>query len=122
MVSKRKIGLLLLGYLKIGIGGAIMEDGYFPEVIQVVAGEDRTVYAYFTDGTIHLYDMKPLIRKGGIFTNLNDRAFFKNKLTVMNHTIAWDISGCFDPTNCIDIDPYEVYQSEKVDDPLEETS
>ncbi len=30
------------------------------------------------------------------------------------------MSGCFDPTNCIDIDPYEVYQSEKVDDPLEE--
>ena len=97
-----------------------MEEEYFPEVIQAVAGEDYTVYAYFTDGTIHLFDMKSLINGGGVFDKIKDEAFFRDSLTVMNHTIAWDLSGCFDPTNCIDIDPYEVYRSEKVDDPLEE--
>ncbi len=27
----------------------------------------------------------------------------------MNHTLAWDISGEYNPTNCIDIDPDVLY-------------
>ena len=98
------------------------DESFYPEVVQAVAGNDYTVYAYFTDGTIHLFDMKPLINRGGVFDKIKDETFFKDSLTVMNHTIAWDFSGCFDPTNCIDIDPYEVYQSERVDDPLEKNA
>ncbi len=30
----------------------IMEERYFPVVVQALAGSDYTVYAYFTDGTI----------------------------------------------------------------------
>ena len=36
------------------------DESFSPEVVQAVAGDDYTVYAYFTDGTIHLFDMKPL--------------------------------------------------------------
>ena len=97
-----------------------MEDQYFPTVVQALAGDNYTVYAYFTDGTIHLYDMKPLLKKGGVYARLEDKDFFTNNLTVMNSTIAWDLSGSFDPSMCIDIDPFDVYQSEKTDDPLAE--
>ena len=38
----------------------------------------------------------------------------------MNSTLAWDLSGRFDPTDCIDIDPFTVYESQSVKDPLEE--
>ena len=96
-----------------------MNEKYYPIVVQAIAGEGYTVYAYFTDGTIHLFDMNKLINSGGIFEQLQNREFFVNKLTVMNDTIAWDLSGKFDSTNCIDIDPFEVYAAEKVDDPIE---
>lgn len=96
-----------------------MEDKYYPVVVQAIAGPNYTVYAYFSDGTIKRYDMKPLIRKGGVFEVLKDKAFFSNRLTVLNSTIAWDVSGNYDPTKCIDIDPFEVYDGHNISDPLE---
>ena len=36
---------------------------YIPAVVQAVAGPNRTVYAYFTDGTVHQFDVKPLIQR-----------------------------------------------------------
>ena len=92
---------------------------YFPEVVQAVPGEGRTVYAYFTDGSIHLYDVAPLIEQGGVFAQLEDETFFRDRLTVLNSSVAWDVSGHYDPTNCIDIDPFEVYGAQAVSDPLE---
>ena len=99
-----------------------MNNNYFPTVVQALAGEDYIVYAYFTDGSIHKYDMKPLISKGGVFEQLKDMQFFKDRLTVLNMTIAWDLSGRFDPTDCIDIDPFEVYEAERVEDPLKDSA
>ena len=95
-----------------------MNEEYYPVVVQAVAGKGYTVYAYFSDGTIHLFDMSGLIKNGGVFESLKDGDFFRNKLTVLNDTIAWDLSGNFDPKNCIDIDPFEVYAAENVSDPL----
>ncbi|MEE8716641.1 MAG: DUF2442 domain-containing protein [Coriobacteriales bacterium] len=92
---------------------------YIPSVVQAIAGPDRTVYAYFTDGSIHQFDMKPLIRKGGVFKRLEDDRFFSEALTVLNDTVAWDLSGMFDPRTCIDIDPVSVYASPAVRDPLD---
>ncbi|MCD8086296.1 MAG: DUF2442 domain-containing protein [Clostridiales bacterium] len=97
-------------------------DSYFPAVVQAVPGEGRTVYAYFSDGSIRRYDMQPHIDRGGVFAPLADETFFTERLTVLNDTIAWDVSGHFDPTACIDIDPFTVYQSEAVADPLEAVS
>ena len=95
-----------------------MEKEYYPVVVQAVTGPERTVYAYFSNGAIRQYDMAPAIARGGVFAPLADAAFFAEKLTVMNDTVAWDLSGCFDPTNCIDVDPFEVYASAAVADPL----
>ena len=38
-------------------------DNIFPAVVQALAGDNFTVYAYMRDGTVRLYDMKPMIEK-----------------------------------------------------------
>ena len=48
---------------------------YMPEVIQVIPTDDFTVYIYFDDGSIKLFDAKELITKG-IFKNLQDIKVF----------------------------------------------
>ena len=68
-------------------------DTLFPKVLQAVAGKDFTVYLYFNDGSVRLYDAKPLLALGGVFAPLQDEAFFKNRLTVLNDTAAWDVTG-----------------------------
>lgn len=95
-----------------------MQREYYPVVVQAVAGPERVVYAYFSDGRITKFDMMPLIGQGGVFERLADDDFFRNTLTVMNDTVAWDVSGCFDATSCIDVDPFAVYEAPAVDDPL----
>ena len=96
-----------------------MED-YIPSVVQAVAGPDFTVYAYFTDGTVRLSDVKPLIEKGGVFARIAGEAAFSELLTVMNGTVAWDVAGGRDEFGCIDLDPCALYEdSEVVLDPLE---
>lgn len=37
---------------------------YIPKVLQAVAGEDFTIYLYFSDGSVRLYDAKPLLQLG----------------------------------------------------------
>lgn len=94
-------------------------DKIFPEVIQAVAGENFTVYAYMKDGSIRLFDAKPLIEQGGVFEKLRDETFFSERLTVMNETVAWDLSGRHDPADCIDIDPFTVASCPEADDILD---
>ena len=96
-----------------------MNEDIFPVVLQAFAGENYIVYAYMLDGTVRKLDMKPLIQSGGIFERLKDQTFFKNALTVMNDTVAWDLSGRYDPSDCIDIDPFTVAECEIVADPLQ---
>lgn len=92
-----------------------------PQVIQVLAGEDFTVYIYFLDGTIRLLDAKPLLKRGGVFSPLRDEATFQNSLTVMNGTVAWDLEGTRDASACIDLDPCELYDNcPSAIDPLQE--
>ena len=52
---------------------------------------------------------------------ISDIDNFLNKCTVMNGTLAWDLSGKFDPTNCIDMDPESIYMTSEdvMIDPLE---
>ncbi len=95
-----------------------MNDELFPAVVQALAGENFTVYAYMRDGTVRLFDVKPLIDKGGVFEPLRDECFFRERLTVLNDTIAWDIIGNLSPADCIDIDPFVIAESPSVSDPL----
>ena len=95
-----------------------MVKEYFPVVVQAVAGPGRIVYAYFSNGQVKRYDMSSTIERGGVFAPLADETFFTERLTVLNDTVAWDVSGNYDPRDCIDIDPFEVYAAESVADPL----
>ena len=90
-----------------------------PKVIHAVAGPDYTVYVYFNDGTVRLFDASPLLEKGGVFLPLRDVDFFRTRLTVLNDAVAWDIDGTRDLGTCIDLDPCEIYETcPVVDDPL----
>ena len=92
-----------------------------PQVVQVLAGGDFTVYVYFLDGAIRLLDAKPLLKHGGVFAPLCDKNTFRNSLTVMNGTVAWDLEGTRNVSACIDLDPCELYDScPSVADPLQE--
>ena len=96
-----------------------MDERFFPEVLQVVPGEQYELYAYFNDGTVRRYDAAPLVARGGVFRPLTAKAVFDAALTVMNGTAAWDIEGKRDPRKCIDIVPFDVYDAPVVRDPLE---
>lgn len=91
-----------------------------PKVVQAKPNPDFTVYVYFADGNIKLYDMKPLLAQGGVFQKISAEDDFISKCTVMNGTLAWDLSGKFDPSNCLDVDPVTIYSNGiSVSDPLE---
>ncbi len=96
-----------------------MDERFMPEVLQVVPGADYSLYAYFNDGSVRLYDAAPLVARGGVFAPLADKTVFDAALTVMNGTAAWDLEGRRDPRKCIDIDPFDVYDAPVVRDPLE---
>ena len=88
-------------------------------IIQVKPRDDFKVYVYFTDGKIKLFDVKPLIKKGGVFKKISKINDFIEKCTVMNGTLAWDVEGNFNTYGCIDIDPETIYtKCKNVSDPL----
>lgn len=81
---------------------------FSPEVVQVIPHENYVVEVLFQDGKTVYYDVNHLLDKG-VFSLLKDKEFYKNRCTVMNHTLAWDVSGKYDSTTCIDIDPETLY-------------
>ncbi|MFG6333107.1 MAG: DUF2442 domain-containing protein [Lachnospiraceae bacterium] len=85
----------------------------FPKIVQVVPTKEHTVYVYFEDGKIVCYDVKPLLEKE-IFAALREIEYFIKTCTIMNDTLAWDISGNRDNTKCIDIDPDTLYKLDAV--------
>lgn len=87
----------------------------FPEIVQVVPNRDYTVYVYFVDGKIVLYDVKPYLQKG-VFVVLQDIDFFMECCTILNDTLAWDVAGNRDGGSCIDIDPEMLYGLPEVEE------
>ena len=93
----------------------VTEEVNYPKVIQVIPNRDYTVNVYFSDGKIVCYDVKPKLEKN-MFKKLQDIDVFINTCTIMNDTLAWDIGGNRDETNCIDIDPYTLYLLQAVEE------
>lgn len=87
----------------------------FPEVVQVVPHEDFTVSVYFSDGKIVCYDAVPKLEQG-LFTKLKDIEIFMETCMILNDTLAWDIAGNRDESQCIDIDPDTLYQLPAVEE------
>ena len=80
----------------------------FHDIVQVVPFEDYTVYVYFEDGKIECYNAKPLLNKK-VFFLLKNIDFFMKACTILNGTLAWDVSGDRDCSKCLDIDPEMLY-------------
>lgn len=79
-------------------------------------------HLYFVDGKIKLFDANELVEQG-IFKQLKDKRRFKEACTVINDTLAWDLSGKRDPYECLDLDPEELYKKcPEVKDPHINTS
>lgn len=88
-----------------------------PQIVQVVPHEDYTATVYFCDGKIVTYDARQKLKQG-VFQNFKDISFFINHCKIMNDTLAWDLTGNNDPSQCIDIDPDYLYGLECVEDPI----
>lgn len=81
----------------------------FPKVVQVIPMKNYCVYVYFEDGKIVCYDMSSMIEKES-FRPLKEIQVFMETCTVMNDTLAWDISRNRDNAMCLDIDPDTLYE------------
>ena len=88
-----------------------------PKVVQVIPMQDYSVYVYFEDGKIVRYDMSQMLEKE-VFRCLKEIEIFMNRCTVMNDTLAWDISGKWDNTTCLDIDPDTLYELPAVEEAI----
>ena len=86
---------------------------YFPTVVQVIPLDNFHVQVFFDDGKIVDYDATEDL-KTALFEPLRKIVKFKEVCTVMNGTLAWDISGNRDETSCIDIDPFTIYELESI--------
>ena len=80
------------------------------KIFMVAPTDDYKVYIHYDNGEIRLYDASWILEKGGVFEQIKDIEVFKELCTVMNSTLAWDISRNRDPYNCIDICPDTVYE------------
>lgn len=81
----------------------------FHKIVQVYPTDDYKVYLYYVDGKIKLFDANELVEQG-IFKQLKDKGIFKEACTVINDTLAWDLSGKRNPYECLDLDPEELYE------------
>lgn len=82
---------------------------YFPKVVQVIPLNNYHVQVFFDDGKIIEYDSAKDLQ-GEVFRPLQDIQVFLNTCTVLNDTLAWDLNGNRDVTQCIDIDPFVLYE------------
>lgn len=89
-----------------------MQD-YFPTVVQVIPLDNFHVQVFFDDGKIVEYDATSDL-KGDVFKPLQDIHVFMNTCTVLNDTLAWDLSGQRDTTSCIDLDPFTLHELESI--------
>jgi hypothetical protein len=84
-------------------------------IIQVVPTEDFYVYAYFEDGKITKFNMKPFL-SGPAFRPISDAKTFVETATIINDTLAWDLQGNRNDTKCLDIAYERVYDAPTVDE------
>ena len=67
----------------------------YPAVKKVKATDDYKLILTFSNGEIHLFDMKPYLKKG-IFIELLNVSIF-NTARVSFDTVEWDNGADFDP-------------------------
>ena len=81
-----------------------------PKLYQVYPTDDYKVYLYYDNGEIKSYDCAWMLTETGIYEELHEINVFKDLCTIMNGTLAFDISHSRDPYHCIDICPDTIYE------------
>jgi len=81
-----------------------------PGLFQVLPTDDFKVHLYYDNGEIKLYDCAWVLQEAGVFEKIHDIAVFKELCTIMNGTLAFDISRVRNPYDCIDICPDTIYE------------
>ncbi len=81
-----------------------------PNLYQVLPTDDFKVYLYYDNGEIKLYDCSFIFKEEKLYNPITKITDFKRLCTIMNNTLAFDISEEFDPCNCIDICPDTIYK------------
>lgn len=85
---------------------------YIPTVVQVIPHEDYSVDVYFDDGKIvRCHAEKDLSE--GVFERIKEYCIFLDRCMVLNGTLAWDIAGGRNVSECIDIDPIYLHELKK---------
>jgi hypothetical protein len=81
-----------------------------PKLFQVIPQDDVTVTLFYDNGEIKRYDCNRVRLESGVLEQKKKLSRFKELCTIMNGTLAWDISEKRDSYNCIDLCPDTVYQ------------
>jgi len=81
-----------------------------PKLYQVYPTDDYKIYLYYDNGEIKVYDCKWILGEKGVFEKIHNIKNFMRLCTIMNNTLAFDISEKFDTYNCIDICPDTIYE------------
>jgi len=81
-----------------------------PKLYQVCPTDDYKVRLYYDNGEIRLYDCGWMLSESGVYEELHDIYVFKDLCTIMNGTLAFDVSRVRDPYHCVDICPDTVYE------------
>ncbi len=81
-----------------------------PVLYQVLPTDDFKVYLYYDNGEIKLYDCNFIHAGPMSFDKIKDINEFKRLCTIMNRTLAFDISEERDRCNCIDFCPDTIYE------------
>ncbi|MBQ5759490.1 MAG: DUF2442 domain-containing protein [Schwartzia sp.] len=89
----------------------MLDNKWMPEILQVIPDDDYGVYMYFNDGSVKYKNLRSLIFAGGVFAPFQNKEAFRNSLTVMNHTVAFDLEKTYDPCRVVDLDPLELYKT-----------
>ena len=73
----------------------------------------RKIDCYFSTGHVRRFNMTPLLKPdcGPVFRPLRDRKTFLETMTVMNGTLAFDVSRNRDERKCVDIDPETIFDT-----------
>lgn len=74
-------------------------------------GKNDRVYCLFQNGEWRVWDASGMREIHLMRQHIaKDKNFFRNALTIINDTIAWDTAGDQDPYECIDIDPSVIWE------------
>lgn len=83
------------------------------KLVQAVPQRDFTLLLTYDGGEKRVYDMKPVLEKGGVFSRFSNYDDFKRVYVDDSGSLAWDIDPTIDSSkvwsNKVDLSPDGVY-------------